>query len=278
MLLVSGLTSIALLNSCSDDEPAPAEPTISISATGAVDGIVTGDIGSEISVSITIDAEAGFESLTITEYQGTTEIGSETFTTEQTTYSHTITDADFQNPFRVEFEVADAKGNTVSENLIIQVEATNANKLLAYSWLFSKQVWSDDEEVGGDGADAIKDCETDNVQTFYADGSVKYNFGPKTGLDGGDCEGSPNGCEGSCPGDGSAIYTGWDYDTEAEIISVYRADATTEAPLDTVAYHLISFGDTEFTGRVYYDLSALFGFEFILPLDETWTAVAKEDK
>ena len=116
--------------------------------------------------------------------------------------------------------------------------------------------------------------------TFFADGSVQYNFGASTGTN--ECEGSPNGCEGSCAGDGNTEYLTWTYseaETEGEndVLTVTRKDTNTEQTTDLV-YEILEFGDTQFVGRIDYDLSALFGFEFILTLDETWVAVSKEEK
>lgn len=276
LVLSASVFSLALISSCGgEDEPTPDPPTITVTATGLVDGAVTGDIGTDVTMTIAVVADGGFESLTITEFQGTTELNSETFTTEVTTYTHTITDADFLNPFRVRFVVKDQEGQEATANVIVSVEATNLNKLLAYSWLFTSQIWSSDEEVGGDDSENIRHCETDNVYTFNADGTLTYNFGASSGLNG--CEGSPNGCEGSCAGDGSANYVSWTFDEETNVLTVTRHNAETDEFLDELVWEILDFGDDYYVGRIDYDLSALFGFEFILTLDERWEAVPRED-
>ena len=276
LVLAAMVVSTTFLSSCGKDEPSPV-PTITLSlgaqsAYTLTDGKVEGDIGADITINIEIDAPGGFQSMTITEFQGNDEIGSETFETEQATYSHVIADDDFFNPFRVKVDVTDGEGQTSSANVVISVATSNLNKLLAYSWMFTSQIYPEDVE-GGTGDDFIADCEKDNFYTFYADGSLEYNFGAINGMT--DGEGGTNCdevCGGTCAFDGTVDYQSWTFDEETEVLTVIRYNPETEMEHDRLIWTIRSFGDTQFTGRIDYDF-----FGSILTLDETFIAIAKSE-
>lgn len=262
--LMTGMAATAFMTSCGDDDVAlPAEPTITVTADGLVEGQLTGNVGDDVALTIATETAGGFASLTITEYQGTDAMDPEVSTTEVTSYTHTITVDDIDAPFRINFAVTDIQGRTATTDVIITGQRTNLQKLQDFNWQYTSQMGI----LDGEG-ESIKGCETDNVYSFNVDGSATIDFGTDTAT-------------GDCWLDGLTLATGFTYDEAEGTLSIaqeYFQPDFTFADGDPKVYTNVTFDGLTFTGRTIYDLSALFGLppgSFLWEADESYTAVTK---
>ncbi len=262
--LMAGILAIAFITSCSEEEVIPPDaPTIAVSVDGMVDGQLTATLGDDVVISISAVTDGGFASLTITEYQGTTELNSEVSTTPVASYTHTVTPEDASEPFRVNFMITDNEGLTASTDIIISGVLTDIYKLQNFNWQYTSQMGILEGET-----ESIKDCEKDNVYTFNEDGTASLDFGTDTKV-------AP------CELDGLILATGYTYDEETKVLTILQDEFQPDwsfAPGDSKVYTNVTFDGLTFTGRTQYDLSALFGLDpgsFMWDADESYTAVEK---
>ena len=268
LMAITAMVAIVFAISCSEDEPEPSDPpTITITATGLADGQISADIGEDVVLTISTTAAGGFASLTITEYQGTTEVGSETFTTEQTSYTHTVTEDDVEAPFRINFLITDDEDQTASEDVIITGLITNIWRLQNFSWQFTSQI-SVNDPLGliADGAENIQPHQVDDVYSFNTDGTCDLDYGTLAG-----------------DFDGLVHPQTYSFSAADTVLTVYRgalqADFT-YAPHDTLVWDIYEIDNTEFVGRIIYPLGELLGGapeDWLWTADETFTAVEKID-
>lgn len=262
--LMAGILAIAFVSSCTEDEVIPPDPpTIEINTDGMVDGQLTATLGDDVVISIVTVTDGVFASLTITEYQGTTELNSEVSTTPVDSYTHTVTAEDAAEPFRINFLVTDIEGLTASTDVIISGVLTDLYKLQNFNWQYTSQLGILDGEE-----ESIKDCEKDNVYSFNEDGTASLDFGTDTKV-------AP------CDLDGLILATGYTFDEETKVLTILQDEFQADwsfAPGDSKVYTNVTFDGLTFTGRAQYDLSVLFGLEpgsFMWDADETYTAVEK---
>lgn len=267
--LMTGMAATALMTSCGDDDGVTptAEPTITVTADGMVDGQITGNVDDEVVFTIATVTEGGFASITIATAQGTDPVGSETSETEVTTYTHNITVADIDAPTVITFTVLDNEGRTAIANAIVTGQRTNLQKLQDFNWQFTSQI-SVNEPFGliVDGSENIKDYEVDNVYSFNEDMTASLDFGAIA---------DPSGF------DGLVIPGTYKYDEDNDILTLYRLGFQpdfTFAPHDTLVWNINEFSNLEYTGTIIYELGELLGGapeDWLWTADETFVAVPK---
>lgn len=251
-LLVMG--SFMLLTACSDDEPDPIAPVLSID-----NGTYSGDIGDVVTAVISGELDGEFVSLTVTKFVGTTvdatygTAGSMDVTTGLPyNFSYTMGVDGLLEPVRFNFSVLDDNGLTAEVNLIITTVATNSGLLVAFNWRYT-DLWFGDPLAPG----FIQACEEDNIFTFNDDGTMSFDFG------------SSGDGAGSCAGDGALDWVGWEFDANEEVLSLMRVDILPDlstTPKDTLIWTIISFDQTAFSATE----PSIFG-----PLRYDYTAVPK---
>jgi len=221
------------LVSCSEDEPpAPVAPQISLDRT-----TYTGDIDDQVTVNVTGNLDGAFQVLRIRKFIGTTQ--DQTFGTngvmEVTSglpyaFTYTLGIDGLTEPIRINFEVEDANGLTDDADLIIQTDASREQLLTAFDWRWASQEF--------EGESTLQECEADNVWSFENDGSVSLDYGPLTGSGGG-----------SCDFDGALIHTGWRMNEPMDSLYIFRADAATEIPRDTLMWAIPEFDQNNFVAE-----------------------------
>ena len=242
--------TVTLVSCGEDDPPVPVAPELTISPT-----TYTGDIGDQVAVTVNGELDGEFEVLRVTKFVGTEQdmdFGTngvvEVTSGLPHTFNYTLETDGLTEPIRLNFEVEDSNGLTDSEDLIIQTDASREQLLTSFNWRWAGQ------EIEGEST--IRECETDNVWSFDSNGDVSLDYGAMTGTGGG-----------SCDFDGTHIYPGWRMNDAMDSLWIYRADAETEEPKDTLAWAITSFDQNNFTA----DESSLFGV-----INWTFEAQAKD--
>ncbi|CAN5314265.1 hypothetical protein BH23BAC1_BH23BAC1_22160 [soil metagenome] len=212
-----------------DDEPAPVAPVLNIDRT-----TYTGDIDDQVTVNVTADLDGAFQALRIRKYIGTDQDMSfgtngvmQVTTGLPYTYTYTLGIDGLTEPIRINFEVEDANGLTDNKDLIIVTEASREQLLTSFNWRWASQEF--------EGEQTLQECEADNVWSFENNGDVSLDYGALTGSGGG-----------SCDFDGALIHTGWMMTEPMDSLYIYRADATTQAPRDTLMWAITDFDQNNF--------------------------------
>ena len=239
ILLLVFSSTLVLLSSCGDDDdPAPVAPELSIDVE-----TFAGDIGDQVTAVVSGNLEGDFVVLRVSKFIGNnpdTNFGNngvdEVTSGLPYTFNFTLGIEGLTDPIRFNFEVEDSNGLTDDVNLVITTNASNEQLLVSFNWRWADQVF--------EGESTIEDCEADNVYSFESDGSMSLDFGALTGSGGG-----------SCDFDGVLTYDGWDMNDAMDTLRVFRGDAFTGNPNDTIVYAITSFDQTAFTA----DETNLFG-------------------
>lgn len=167
-LSVGVFTAVAFLASCSDDE-GTEKPDISLSETS-----VTASSGDEVTVTLDISTDAGFESLVVTKLWDGQSQNVETFDTPQSSYTYTVVDDDADHVLTLNFTVTDSKGRTAQQELVITIELSARQILLKYDWRHNEEIREKTSE------NEIQDYYTDDVYRFNADGTWQKSIGSKS--------------------------------------------------------------------------------------------------
>ncbi|HNT50063.1 MAG TPA: hypothetical protein PLM56_04215 [Cyclobacteriaceae bacterium] len=163
-MLVAGS---GLFVSC--DEETFALPEIELSTTA-----VTASPGEDVSVVVTINADAGFKNLTVTKFWDGVKESEEVLTTvPSSAYVYHVTDEDADHITTINFTVTDSKNKTASIELVITVELTPLQVLLKYNWRLDQEIWIKT------GTNEITDAYTDDVYRFNANGTYDKSIGAK---------------------------------------------------------------------------------------------------
>lgn len=167
-LAVLLFAALFIVTSCDDDDDF-ALPTITLS-----EELIEAKAGEEISVNVTVVAEAGLDKVVVTTLHDGTAFGTpEEFTTLTFTYTHTVSEEDVDPILSIQFTAIDNDGQEVSKDLVVDVELTMTQILLKYDWLLS------DEIRESTGLSDIADAYTDDVYRFYEDGTYDKSIGAK---------------------------------------------------------------------------------------------------
>ena len=223
------VNSFSLVSCKDDDPPAPVAPVISIDPTS-----YTGDIDDQVTVNVTGDLDGDFKVLRISKFIGTDPDPSfgtngvmEVTSGVPYTFNYTLGVDGLTEPIRINFEVEDVNGLTDDADLVIVTEASNEQLLTSFDWVWASQEF--------EGEQTLRECEADNVWSFEDNGDVSLDYGALTGSGGG-----------SCDFDGSLIHTGWRMNEPMDSIYIYRANAETQAPNDTLKWAISEFDQNHF--------------------------------
>ncbi len=258
-LIIMG--SLLMLSACGDDEKDPVAPVLSIDTPE-----FTGDIGDQVTATISGELDGEFVSLTITKYIGAdvdatygTGGSTEVTTGLPYTFNYTLGVDGILQAVRFNFLVTDANGLTDDVNLIITTELTRSGLIVAFNWQYSSLLFDAD----GDGTaelESIQDCEKDNIFNFESDGTMGIDHGALTGSGGG-----------SCDFDDAVDYTRWEFDANEEVLSLIRVDINpndgSTTPKDTLRWTITEMDQTGFSATE----ESIFG-----PLVYGYSAVAKD--
>ena len=252
--------ALLMISSCGEDDPEPLAPVVSIDNSS-----FTGDIGDQVTAVISGELDGAFASMTITKFIGTTVDatygtgGTMTVTSGLPyTFNYTLAADGLLEPVRFNFLVEDANGLTDEVDLVITTNVTRTGLLVSFNWRYSSLLFDAD----GDGTpelESIAECEEDNVFSYELDGSMSIDYGALTGSGGG-----------SCDFDDVTDWVGWDFDSNEEVLSMYRVavnpDDGSTTPQDTVRWTVTEMDQTGFTAVE----ESIFG-----PLVYGYDAVAK---
>lgn len=223
------VNSFTLVSCKDDDPPAPVAPQINIDRT-----TYTGDIDDQVTVNVNAELDGAFQVLRIRKFIGTDQ--DQSFGTNGVmevtsglpyTFTYTLGVDGLTEPVRINFEVEDANGLTDDADLIIVTEASNEQLLTSFDWRWASQQF--------EGEETLRECEADNVWSFEDNGDVSLDYGALTGSGGG-----------SCDFDGDLIHTGWRMTEPMDSLYIYRANAETEAPHDTLKWAITEFDQNQF--------------------------------
>ncbi len=167
-LAVLLFAALFIVTSCDDDDDS-APPTITLS-----EELIEAKAGEEISVNVTVVAEAGLNKVVVTTLHDGTAFGTpDEFTTLTFTYTHTVSEEDVDPILSIQFTAIDNDGQEVSKDLVVDVELTVTQLLLKYDWLLSEEI----RELTNEND--ISDVYTDDIYRFYEDGSYDKSIGAK---------------------------------------------------------------------------------------------------
>lgn len=262
--IFAGLLATAALTttSCNKDDDAVAAPTITLSDTQ-----FSGKTGETATVTATVVAPGGLESLTITKYLGTTvdasygTNGSKTFTHLSHTETYELNEEGLNTPVRFNFVAEDEKGQTASADFIITTEASTEYLLTNFNWQWkSKRGKCLDSEPE---TEQILDCEKDNVYSFNADGTYTLDYGAITGTGGGTCD-----------FDGFRVPTTWSLNAEQTQLTIQSAGAFDPSDVQTEVYNITEANSNSIKSTQTIDLS-VFGCGAPYDWKFEWTAKPK---
>lgn len=167
-LAVFLFAAMFIVTSCDEDDD-KNPPVITLS-----EELINAKAGEEISVNVTVVAEAGLEKVVVTALHDGVPFGtSQEFTELTFTFTYTVSEDDVDPILSFQFTAIDNDGQETSIDLVVDVELTMTQKLLKYDWLLSEEI----RELTNEND--ISDVYTDDVYRFYEDGSYDKSIGAK---------------------------------------------------------------------------------------------------
>jgi len=254
-LLLAIVVAVPTFQSCDDDDDSNP-PTIALS-----DELINAKAGEEISVNVTVVAEAGLDKVIVTALHDGVAFGtSQEFTDLTFTFTYTVSEEDVDPILTFNFTAIDNDGQEISKELVVDVELTMKQLLLKYNWKLTEEI----RELTS--KNEIADVYTDDVYRFNADGTYDKSIGAKVD-------------------DFSDLwfnYCYWNLDeTEARLI-LSRTGAFLENASDTIM--ITSIDATELRGDViYYGLDVFntgtetVPYEAVENFEKVFFSVAKSD-
>ena len=233
-----------------------ALPVISLS-----DELIEVNAGETITVSVTVDAEAGLDKVVVTKLHDGTAVGSaQEFTADSFDFTYTVTEDDVDPILSFNFKAIDTEGQEGEKELVVDVALTMTQLLLKYDWLLTSEI----RELTGEND--ISEVYTDDIYRFHADGSYDKSIGAMVD-------------------DFSDLwfnYCYWNLDEENSILYLSRTGAFLEDVRDTIMINTIDHSVLEGT-VVYYGLDVFntgeeeVPYEAVENYEKGFSAVAKSE-
>ena len=223
-LLLSGLVFIS---SCKDDEPDPDAPTITLSAAS-----FSGKTGEMATTTATVTAPGGLASFTVTKFLGLD--ADPSFGTSGTmavtspyTLNYDLAGEGLDTPVRFAFAAEDDNGKTASVDFVVTTEASVEYLLTNFNWQWKSKLGKCLESEPE--TEQIVECETDNVFTFNADGTMSIDYGAQTGSGGGTCD-----------FDGVVPETSWELNADESALTITKINAFDPNDIRMEVYNIVS--------------------------------------
>jgi hypothetical protein len=251
------LLSLSLIfTSCKKEDP--PVPTISLSLES-----FKGKVGEKTSTIATVNALAGFKSLRVTKYVGTTidntfgtagvlSVTSNTYALEYTLAAEGLT-----APIRFNFTGEDLLGRTVSTDFVITTDVSVKYLLTTFNWQWSSKLGKIFSLTEAE-SEQILACEKDNFYIFAPDGTMKINYGAVTGTGGGTCD-----------FDGLRVETKWSLNADETVLTIDAVNVFNTSDVQKQVYKIKSFSTTEIRSTQNVDLTVFGGIAY------DWTYVWK---
>ncbi len=220
------LTALFIVVSCEDDKKAPV---VTLS-----ENLIQAKAGEEISVDVTVVAEAGLKKVIVTPLHDGTAFGTpQEFTASTFTFTYTVSEDDVEPILSFQFTAIDNEGQEMSVDLVVDVELTMTQILLKYDWLLAEEI----RELTNEND--IADPYADDIYRFYEDGTYDKSIGAKV----------------DAFGDLWYNYCYWNLNEVDSVLILSRTGAFEENVLDTI--NITNIDAEELRGKVvYYGLNA----------------------